>query len=83
MEALVVISKVTESSIWCAGMVVITKRSGDLRICMDLKALNESVMHEVYPIPRVNETLAQLTGATFSGQLSHGTENHHIFQSMA
>ena len=69
MEALGVISKVTEPSVWCAGMVVVPKRSGDVRICVDLKPLNESVMREVYPIPRVDETLAQLTGATLFSKL--------------
>ena len=30
---------------------------------MDLKALNDSVLREVHPIPTVDETLAQLSGA--------------------
>ena len=63
METLGVISKVSEPTPWCAGMVVFPKRSCDVRICVDLKALNENVMREVHPIPRVDSTLAQLTGA--------------------
>ena len=43
MEALGVISKVTQPTMWCAGMVVVQKRSGDIRICVDLKPLNETV----------------------------------------
>ena len=45
------------------------KKNGDIRICVDLKALNESVLREVYPIPKVDETLAQLTGATVFSKL--------------
>ena len=63
MEAMGVITKVTEPTPWCAGMVVVPKRSGDVRICVDLKPLNESVLREMYPIPQVDETLAQLAGA--------------------
>ena len=63
MEALGVISRVTDPTPWCAGMVVVPKRSGAVRICVDLKPLNESVCREVHPIPKVDETLAQLAGA--------------------
>ena len=59
----VAISKVTDPTEWCAGMVVAPKKSGDVRIWVDLKALNDSVLREVHPIPKVDETLAQLAGA--------------------
>eukprot|EP00731_Ephydatia_muelleri_P009839 Em0005g425a len=52
-----------------AWIVVAPKRNGDIRICVDLKALNESVLREVYPLPTVDETLAQLTGATVFSKL--------------
>ena len=41
MEELGVIAKVTEPTPWCAGMVVVPKKSGSVRICVDLKPLNE------------------------------------------
>ena len=63
MEAMGVISKVDKPTPWCAGMVVVPKKSGNIRICVDLKPLNESVLREVHPLPRVDETLAQLSGA--------------------
>ena len=67
MKSLGVISKVDVPTDWCAGMVVVPKKSGEVRICVDLKPLNESILHEVHPLPCVDETLAQLTGAkTFS-----------------
>ena len=69
MEALGVISKVTQPTAWCAGMVVVPKRSGDVRICVDLKPLNECVLREVYPIPKVDDTLAQLSGASIFSKL--------------
>ena len=63
MENAGVISKVSQPTEWCAGMVVVPKRSGALRICVDLKPLNENVLREVYPIPTVTNTLAHLAGA--------------------
>ena len=50
-------------------MVVVPKKSGDFRICVNLKPLNESVLRETHPLPGVDETLAQLTGATVISKL--------------
>ena len=69
MEKIGVISKVDRPTLWCAGMVVVPKKSGDVRICVDLKPLNESVLRETHPLPGVDETLAQLTGATVMSKL--------------
>ena len=44
-------------------MVVVPKPSGKVRICVDMKPLNENVMREFHPLPAVDETLAQLSGA--------------------
>ena len=41
MEAQGVISKVHQPTPWCAGMVVVKKKSGGVRICVDLKPLNK------------------------------------------
>ena len=64
MQQMGVIERVEEPTQWCAGMVVVPKKSGEVRIWVDMKPLNESVLREVYPIPTVEETLAQLSGAS-------------------
>ena len=69
MESMGVISKVSDPTPWCAGMVVVPKKNGSVRICVDLKPLNESVLREVHPIPRVDEALAQLAGASVFSKL--------------
>ena len=69
MEKLGVISKVDKPTHWCAGMVVVPKKSGEVHICVDLKPLNERVLREAHPLPGVDETLAQLTGATVMSKL--------------
>ncbi len=63
MEAQGVISKVDKPTPWCAGMVVVPKKDGSIRICVDLKPLNVNVMREVHPLPTVDDSLAQLAGA--------------------
>ena len=69
MEHIGVISKVDQPTPWCAGMVVVPKKSGSIRICVDLKPLNESVLREVHPLPKVDDTLAQLAGAKIFSKL--------------
>ena len=69
MESMGVISKAEQPTQWCAGMVAVPKKNGNLRICVDLKHLNEAVQREVHPLPKVNETLAQLSGATIFSKL--------------
>ena len=58
MQALDVIAAVEEPAPWCSGMVVVPKRSGQVR---------KSALREVHPLPTVDETLAQMAGtAVFS-----------------
>ena len=49
MESMGVIEKSNDPTPWCAGMVVVLKRNGKIRICGDLKPLNESVLREIQP----------------------------------
>ena len=63
MERLGVITKVVVPTDWCAGMVVVPKPNGSVRICVELTKLNQSVCRERHPLPAVEQTLAQLAGA--------------------
>ena len=45
------------------------KKTGNIRICVDLKPLNGSVQQEIHPLPTVDDTLAQLTGAKILSSL--------------
>ena len=63
MQNMGVISRVDKPTNWCSGMVVVPKSDGNVRICVDLTKLNESVLRENHPLPSVDQTLGQLTGA--------------------
>lgn len=69
MEELGVISRIEEPTDWCSGMVVVPKKTEDVRICVDLTHLNESVCREKYILPSVEETLGRLAGASIFSKL--------------
>ena len=69
MQSLDVILPMEEPTEWCVGMVVVPKPSGALRICVDYLQLNESVLREVHPLPKVDVTLARLVGAPIISKL--------------
>ena len=69
MEAEGVTSKVQQPTPWCTGMVGVKKKNGGVRICIDLKPLNRCVLREQHPLPKVDDILGQLTGATVFSKL--------------
>ena len=69
LEATGVISKVSQPTNWCACMVVVQKKSGNVHICIDMKPLNKNVFCEIHPMPHVVDTLAQLAGARIFSKL--------------
>ena len=69
MEASGIISRVEQPTDWCAGMVVVPKPSGKIRVCVDLTRLNQSVKRERHIMPSVEQSLAQLGGAVMFSKL--------------
>ena len=69
MQDIGVISKITEPTPWCAGIVVVSKSDGQIRICVDLTKLNECVYRERYQLPSVEESLSKLRGAKVFSKL--------------
>ena len=50
-------------------MVIVLKASGAVQICVDMKSLNENVLQEVHPMPKVDMTLAQLARTVMFSKL--------------
>ena len=69
MEKMGVISPIQEPTDWCAGMVPVWKKNGQVRICVHLTQLNGSVKTELHPLPVVEYVLAQWAGAKVLSKL--------------
>ncbi len=74
-----VISRVEEPTEWCAGMVVVPKSRGKVRICVDLTKLNTNVMREHHILPAVEQTLAQVSGARYFSKLEYLLPKNHPY----
>ena len=51
------------NSPWASAVVLVRKRDGSLRFCIDLRKLNACTIKDAYSLPRIDETLDCLGGA--------------------
>ena len=78
MERQGIIRKVDEPTDWCAGMVIVPKPNGSLRICGDFTHLNECVRCERHILPSVEHLLASIQGAKLFSKLDANSGFHQI-----
>lgn len=57
------------ASPWISNLVIAKKKSGGLRPCVDLRAVNKAVIPDRYPLPTVEELTTQFYGATTFSKL--------------
>jgi hypothetical protein len=50
---------------WSSPVVLVPKANGKLRFCVDLRKVNEATVKEIYPLPRIDDTLESLEGAKY------------------
>ena len=49
---------------FASSIVLVKKKAGTLRMCIDYRALNKRTIKNRYPIPRINELLDELHGGS-------------------
>ena len=57
------------TSPWAAPVILVEKKSGDQRFCVDYRKLNKITKKDSYPLPRIDETLDSLHGMKYFSTL--------------
>ena len=53
------------SSPWSSPIVMVKKKDGSWRFCVDYRKLNSVTRQDAYPLPRIDATIDSLAGATY------------------
>ena len=53
------------SSPWSSNVVIVAKKDGSLRFCVDYRGLNAATRKDSYPLPRIADCLDALGSATY------------------
>lgn len=55
---------------WSSPLLAIKKKSGDIRLCADLRKLNDALINkDAYPLPKIDECLDTLSGSNWFSTL--------------
>ena len=49
---------------WVSPVVIALKKNGDIRLCVDLRRVNEAIIGEWHPLPTKDEILHEANGST-------------------
>lgn len=53
------------ASPWASNIVLIRKKTGDMRFCVDYRRLNDVTRKDSYPLPRIEDCLTAMGGASY------------------
>ena len=78
MEERKIIEKVDGPTPWLSPLVLIPKKNGEVRICVDMLQANKAITHERYPTPTIDDLIHTLNGARIFSKLDLRSGYHQL-----
>ena len=63
---------------WSSPLVIVTKKNGDLRVCVDYRAVNEVMRKSAVPLPKIQECLDSLSGSKYFCKMALAQEYYQV-----
>ncbi|GFS20935.1 transposon Ty3-G Gag-Pol polyprotein [Elysia marginata] len=73
-----IIENVEGPTPWVSPIVVIPKKTGGVRLCVDMRRANEAIKRERHPMPTLEEVINELNGSKFFSRLDLKQAFHQI-----
>ena len=77
LESIGVLKKSSDSD-WAAPMFVQKKKTGDVRVLVDFRKLNDMILRKPFPLPKINDLLQTLAGFTYATAIDLSMGYYHI-----
>ncbi len=66
------------SSPWASPILLVKKKDGSMRLCVDYRGLNALTIKNKYPLPRIDELFGQLNGAWYFTKIDLRSGYHQV-----
>ena len=66
------------NSPWASLIVLVRKKSGQLRPCVDYRRINHTTHRDSFPLPRIEDGMASLDGAQYFSTLDLTQSYHQV-----
>ena len=63
---------------WVSPLVIIPKKNGKVRVCVDVRMANRAIIRERHPMPTVDDLILTLNGATVFSKLNLWAGYHQL-----
>ena len=67
-----------DSSEFISPLVVVHKANGKIRLCVDMRKVNESIVIDRFPLPTVDEIFQEMHGAKYFSRLDCASAYHQL-----
>ena len=68
---------------WASNIVIVRKKDGNARFCVDYRGLNDCTIKDSYPLPRIDDCLDTLSGASWFSTFDLRSGYHQVAMDLA